>query len=395
MATLTVDRRAGQVVGYNIQWCENRRRYTIYLSSRTYRQKTVERFKEMVETLIYYRKNGTLVPDKAVANWLSATPAELQAKLAKVGLINVTKSKTCQELWDAFLKHKTNTVKPQTLDMYCKHQKIFFGTFSPSELIEKMTANRLVEWKTALLTEYAPASVAAYVKVTKMVFEWAVDQDWLTKNPLKRIQPGSFINRAKDRIICMEEYAKLLDACPNQEWRTIIALARIGGLRCPSELQRLRWSDVKWAEKRFLVRSPKTERHEGHRERLVPLFPELRSELERHFSLDETNGNEFVLERFQNTSWNLHCQFQTIVRRAGLDKIIRPFDNMRMSRSNEVRTKWGELKESLWIGHSEKVMKDHYALLSEEEYAEAAEGGLEPQNSHAPDHAKPTDSDGL
>ena len=37
----------------------------------------------------------------------------------------------------------------------------------------------------------------------------------------------------------MDEYAKLLDACPNQEWRTIIALARVGGLRYSSELQRL------------------------------------------------------------------------------------------------------------------------------------------------------------
>ena len=27
MATLTVDRRSGKVVGWNIQWCENRRRY--------------------------------------------------------------------------------------------------------------------------------------------------------------------------------------------------------------------------------------------------------------------------------------------------------------------------------------------------------------------------------
>ena len=51
MATLTVDRRAGKVVGYNIQWSENRRRYTIYLSSRTYRRKTVDGFKRAVEEL--------------------------------------------------------------------------------------------------------------------------------------------------------------------------------------------------------------------------------------------------------------------------------------------------------------------------------------------------------
>ena len=95
MATLTADRRAGKVVGYNIQWCENRRRYTIYLSSRTYRRKTVEGFKDLVETLVYYRKNGTIVPDKSVANRLADIPAELQAKLANAGLIRVTKSKTC------------------------------------------------------------------------------------------------------------------------------------------------------------------------------------------------------------------------------------------------------------------------------------------------------------
>jgi len=136
MATLTVDRRAGKVVGYNIQWCENRRRYTIYLSSQTYRRKTVERFKEMVETLVYYRKNGTHVPDKAVTNWLTTAPAELQAKLAKVGLINVTKSKTCQELWDTCLEHKTD-IKPSSRRLYRYSQMFFSRLFRQANLSKK------------------------------------------------------------------------------------------------------------------------------------------------------------------------------------------------------------------------------------------------------------------
>jgi integrase len=372
MATLTVDRRSGKVVGYNIQWRENRRRHTIYLSGRTYRRKTVERFKEMVETLVYYRKNGDHVPDKAVANWLAVAPAELQAKLAHAGLIYVTKSKTCQELWDTCLKHKTH-IKLKTLYLYRRAQTVFFETFSPSEPIEKMTADRLLEWKAALLTKYATASVAGMVKVTKMVFEWAFAQDWLPKNPMKKVSNGSFVNRESYRTISMEEYAKLLDASPNQDWRTIIALARIGGLRCPSELIRLRWSDVNWAENRFVVHSPKTEQHEGHQKRIVPLFPELRLELERHFfSLDKTKDNEFVIEQFQKTTWSLHSPFQTIACRAGLGTIIRPFGNMRMSRSNEVERKFGSKKESLWIGHSEKVMVKHYLVLEDDDYAEAA-----------------------
>ena len=239
MATLTVDRRSGKIVGYNIQWCEGKRRYTIYLSSRAYRQKTAERFKEMVETLVYYRKNGTHVPDRAVTNWLTTAPVELQEKLAKVGLINVTKSRTCQELWDTYLTHKTD-VKSTTISVYRRVKDIFLETFAPSELIEKLTTERFLEWKASLLArDYAVATVAGYLQVSRTVFRWAVDHDWLAKNPLQKVPLGSFINRANDWIISMEEYTKLLEACPHQEWRTIIALARIGGLRCPSESRRI------------------------------------------------------------------------------------------------------------------------------------------------------------
>jgi integrase len=277
--------------------------------------------------------------------------------------------------------------------MYSRCQEIFSETFSPNELVEKITADRLLEWKAVLLTKFAPASVAGFMKIAKMIFGWAVDHEWLSRNPLKKIPNGSFVNRNKDRIVTMEEYAKLLEACPNQEWRTIIALARIGGLRCPSELQRLRWSDVHWAENRFVVRSPKTEHHEGHRERIIPLFPELRSELERHFSLDEAKENEFVIQGLQNSCWNLHPAFQAIAKRAGLGTIIRPFDNMRMTRSNEVDRKFGPKKESLWIGHSEKVMKKHYLLLDEKDYAEAAEVDLGSQYPQAQSHAVSTIND--
>ena len=45
-----------------------------------------------------------------------------------------------------------------------------------------------------------------------------------------------------------------------------------------------------------------------------------------------------------------------------------------MSRNNEVRRKFGALKESLWIGHTEETMKKHYLDLSGEEFSEAASG---------------------
>jgi integrase len=181
---------------------------------------------------------------------------------------------------------------------------------------------------------------------------------------------GSYVNSDNDRTITMDEYALLLDACLKQEWRTIIALARIGGLRCPSELKRLKWDDIDWTGNRFTVRPPKTERYEQHSKRVVPLFAELRSELQKHF--DASAGNEFVIQGYHGKSWKLHDAFQRIAHRAGLGEVIRPFDNMRTSRSNEVLRKFGAVKESLWIGHSTKTMEKHYLKLEDEDFSEAA-----------------------
>ena len=74
--------------------------------------------------------------------------------------------------------------------------------------------------------------------------------------------------------------------------------------------------------------------------------------------------------------------------------IIRPFDNMRRSQSNEVLDRWDQVKESLWIGHSATVMLKHYLVLKNKDFAGAAEADLGSQISHAESHAKPTGTDG-
>jgi hypothetical protein len=49
MATLTKDNRTG---GFTIQWYDDKRRFSVFLGGRKYSQKTAEKVKEMVETLI-------------------------------------------------------------------------------------------------------------------------------------------------------------------------------------------------------------------------------------------------------------------------------------------------------------------------------------------------------
>ena len=77
-----------------------------------------------------------------------------------------------------------------------------------------------------------------------------------------------------DHFVTREEAQKVLDNCPNLEWKVIFALARFGGCRVPSEILPLTWADVHWDLDRIDGTSPKTE-HAGKASRLVPLFPEV------------------------------------------------------------------------------------------------------------------------
>ncbi|MDR3233441.1 MAG: hypothetical protein LBT46_07245 [Planctomycetaceae bacterium] len=369
MATLII-RESEHTPGYEIQWYEDKRRRTIYLGGKRFSRKTAERLKEIVEALLFYRDNSITIPEKPVLNWLESASKPILAKLQRSGLIDLPEEHTCGEMWAAFLKQKTG-VKETTRTAYKDAQHRFFETFAEFETLDVLTKERLLACKESLLQKYAKATVSGTLKKTSSMFVWAVEEGWLDKNPLAGIPKGSQVNREHDRIITMEEYRLLLDACPSREWRVIIAFARIGGIRCPSELIPLRWPDIDWEHNRVCIVSPKTERFEGKEGRVIPLFPDLRIELEALFREKRDDG--FIIRKYRNPSQSLAPFFRKIAVTAGFGMIARPFDNMRMSRSNEILRQFGSDLESAWIGHSSKVRKEHYFRVNDDDFDKAGE----------------------
>ena len=381
MATLC-KRGGAKSPGYEIQFFDaSGKRLTIYLGGRRYNERTAREVKEVVEELVLCRDNPSLMPRKSTLKRIDEFPEEIRQKLAGAGLVKVAPTYTVAELWDAFLKQKTD-VKNSTMTIYGAAHERFFSFFKGGELLADLTSAMMQRWKTYLRTDIArersrerglaESTVAGTLTKAKAVFNWAVRIGWIETSPLTGVGRGSFVNPEKDRFILADEYIRLLGCCPCQEWRTILALARYGGLRCPSELLRLRWSDVNWEHSRFYVRSPKTEKHAGMGARVVPLFPEVRVELERLFFQEDSEGLEFVINRYRSADTNLGTQFGRIVQMAGVQPIPRPFDNMRASRSTEIYNEYGAKLEEEWIGHSSKIAKDHYLQVREMDYERAA-----------------------
>ena len=203
-------------------------------------------------------------------------------------------------------------------------------------------------------------------------------------------------NKARMYYVTREEAQKVLDACPDAQWRLLFALSRFGGLRCPSEHLGLRWGDVDWEHGRITVHSPKTEHHAGKESRQIPLFPEIRLYLEEVWDQTEP-GTEWVMTRYRRANANLRTQLERIIRRAGLKPWPKPFQNCRSTRETELAETYPIHVVCAWIGNTVAVAAKHYLQVTDADFEKASEGGAQ-SGAHcskeaAQNPAKPTPAD--
>ena len=129
------------------------------------------------------------------------------------------------------------------------------------------------------------------------MFDLAVSSRWIEKNPFARLKGNAQTSYSRDFFIRPELARRVLNACPDARWRLLFSFARWGGLRMPSEVSFLRWSDVLWNSDRIRINIPKkTGRIEQERgnfsQRFIPIFPEIRTALEEYWQETGENTGE-------------------------------------------------------------------------------------------------------
>lgn len=334
-----------------------------------YRPSHVVEISINVERLARLVKTGADL-DRRTEAFLAEASDDLKERLARVGLLERRERYTLGELWDAYIDDDAGK-KISTLKTYETVRKRFFRFFDPAGDPRQVTREQLLKWLDALRAEgYAAASVAGCVQRGKAVFAWAIARGQLTANPFDGIKRGSFVNPTKRVYIPIEWYNRLLDACPSQSWRTLLALCRIGGLRNPSETLLVRWTDVDWAGGRLAVTSPKTEGHEGKGSRVIPLFPELRRELEASFDVAGPDC-PYIVDHARGSATNLRTGLQRIAFHAGLEVWPDLFQNLRRSADIDISSRFPAHVASAWLGHSPRVSSEHYLFPTAADYAKA------------------------
>lgn len=374
MASITREadgRRTIQFVG------ADRKRRSIRLGKIS--QRSTEAVKFRVEQLVAAKITSHTVDDET-SRWVASLSEPMYKKLAAVGLLpkrEPAKQTTLQAFLDAYIAGRTDVKESTKKTGYAQPRSNLIDFFGPDKLLGAITAGDADDWRIWLGAKVGKITLAKRCKTAKQFFRAAVRRKLIAENPFADLASATQRNEKRFYFLTRVEAQKVIDACPDAQWRLLFALSRYGGLRCPSEHLGLRWGDVDWEKGRMTIHSPKTERHEGRESRQIPLFPELRPYLEVVFEAAEP-GTEFVITRYRDVNANLRTRLLKIIKRAGLKPWPKLFQNLRSTRQTELAETYPNHVVCAWMGNTEPVAVKHYLQVTDEHYRLAVEAVQNP-----------------
>jgi integrase len=351
------------------------KRKTIRLGKVSRRQAEAVRVK--VEDLVSSAITGHAPADET-SRWLAGLDDSMIDKLAAVGLAMRRDNLTLGGWLDRYLTDREGDVKPASLTKLRQTVVKLLAFFDAQTPLRAVTVNQATEWRQYLKgLNLSDAVIKIHCGNAKTIMAEAVRRKMITESPVRYLKSGASAS-TNTRYVTPEETDLILEACQSLEWRVVFGLARLAGLRTPSETHGLTLGDIDWERSRLRVRSPKTAHHTGHEQRIVPIVPQLMEILQQAFDAAEP-GQERLVTRSKT---NLRRGLRMIVDKAGVKQWADTFQTLRRSCEKEWAIRFPQYAVSLWIGHSITISGKHYAnAVPDELFAKAAQNPA--QQMHA------------
>ena len=362
MASIEYRKRTTRVVSYI-----DKRKVTFSLGGVS--KKVAERFANNIDDYLYCRRANLRV-SRETSLWLSGLDDSLYDCLVHAGVASPRdKAGTLDEFIADYIAKRTDVTERRRGKLTVSKNRLveYFGDVELDEITPGL-ADEYARW---LLEELAPATAQKECQIAAQFFRHALRRELIAKNPFDGVSVGRATNEDRQEFVSRERVSKVIETCPDWQWRTIVALARYGGLRCPSEVALLKWEDILWDDERIVVSSPKTERY-GKASRVIPLFPELRPFLEEALDM-APERTVYVVPRLEgNADKNLGTTFNKIMKRSGVDPWVKPFQNLRLSRQTELEQTFPSYVVCKWMGNTEAIANRHYLKVTDDHFQMAS-----------------------
>jgi integrase len=344
-------------------------RKLVYLGKVT--KALAEKFKSNIERL--QQSQSLNIEDHEMTLWASGLDPALRTKLISVGIRLPEAAKTW--LVSDWIQHITDNYpgKDRTrknLETARKHWHSYLGSKKLTEVTQG-DARQCVE---RILSTSKRSHGVKLCERGRMFFERAVEHKLIECNPFSGLKFGDKRHdKSRQSYIPKSTIETIIKQATNVEARALIALARFCGLRVPSEPLAITWADVDWENCRIRVPyATKTG------QRTLPMF-----EAESYLRLlyDESQeGSAHVFNRARSsaaTTWREWLE--AAISAAKIPQWEKLWVNLRASCRTDLEDEYPGHVCDAWLGHSSRVAKDHYAMVSPDHWEKASRTGRRPR----------------
>ena len=240
--------------------------------------------------------------------------------------------------------------------------------------LPSLTPAACEKWRQAMLASgLREPSVHQHIQRARAAMELAKAQRQTEDNPFQTVKQRVGVVNERQHYVPMETFWQVLEHAPNETWRVLLVLARIQGMRTPSDPFSLRWRDITWPDANgqggsILITSPKGEHSATKAQRRMPLFAEAVPHLRALQSSDPASmyvtHDEYRSRADRESDWrgtNLRTGLLRTIKRAGVTAWPKVCHNLRSSCESDplIETKALALVP-FWFGNSTHLALNHY-----------------------------------
>jgi hypothetical protein len=185
-------------------------------------QRIAEEIKVKVESLNAAVITGCPV-DNETAQWVARLGEDLAGKLAAVGLIPRRAAARLGEFLDGYITRRSD-VKPNTRRNLEAARSRLVEYFGRDKSLRDITPGDADAWLLWLREKYASGTAGRTVKRAKQFLRAALRSRLVSENPFADVKPPTQVNESRKHFVTREVIVQVIDACPDAEWRLLIAL---------------------------------------------------------------------------------------------------------------------------------------------------------------------------
>lgn len=366
MSSLTYESKARRGYRFRAYVAQDgaRRRLSIWLGDLP--EKEAVAFRAHADAILEAQTAGIPIA-RQTKQWIDRLEPDLRDKLQPIFAVDRT-----AEYWiDKYRTQIAQDVQESTfcaIDDSLDHLQTAFGKTQ----IRAISPEDLLAWQLELAKTRAKSTVGKIGRHIRAFFAWLETRRAIDETPAFLLTTTNDVG-AK-HFIDRDILAKLLEVNSDPEFGVLLQLARYAGLRIPSEIRLLKYSDADAVTGRVKIRDVKRAR-----DREIPLFPELVN-LFNPEGVHNSDSNArsvpaLVLPTLAECPGStLDSRLRSLIATAGLRPWPRLWHSLRASRETELVQQFGLKAASTWIGNSEAVALKSYLLVTDETWRKATQG---------------------